>query len=159
MAEPGLVVFDLDFTLWDCGGLWVDCTTYPFKKTSAGLVVDSAGRNLRFYPDALGILDWLDNRNIPMALASRTEQPSWACDLLELLGIRTRFQFSEIYPGSKISHFSRLREDSGLDYSEMLFFDDELRNIREVGDLGVHAVEVRNGICEALFLESMEKFD
>ena len=158
MTEPRMVVFDLDFTLWDCGGLWVDCTAHPFREAAPGKIVDSAQRHLRLYPDVLDIMDWLDERNIPMALASRTEQPSWACDLLDALEIRKRFQFSEIYPGSKVSHFGRLWGDSGVDYDEMLFFDDELRNIHEVRELGVHSVEVRNGMSADLFHSTMEKF-
>eukprot|EP00959_Pyramimonas_sp_CCMP1952_P019871 419704-Pyramimonas_sp.AAC.1 len=32
----------------------------------------------------------------------------------------------EIQKGSKIEHFKRLRRNSGIEYNEMLFFDDAL---------------------------------
>lgn len=42
----------------------------------------------------------------------------------------------EIYPGSKLKHFSSLHRRTGIPYEQMLFFDDEHRNY-EVEDLGV----------------------
>jgi len=45
--------------------------------------------------------------------------------------------YLEIYPGSKITHFTQLQKSTGLKYEEMLFFDDESRN-RNVESLGVH---------------------
>lgn len=158
MPNPNLVVFDLDFTLWDCGGLWVDCTAHPFRRTASDRVVDGVGRPLRLYEDVIDILDWLDGHSIPVALASRTERPTWACNLLDLLEIRQRFQFAEIYPGSKTAHFERLRATSGFEFNEMIFFDDESRNILEVGALGVCAVEVRSGMNNRLFHSAMKKF-
>jgi magnesium-dependent phosphatase 1 len=151
MALPGLIVFDLDFTLWDCGGLWVDCTSYPFRKREDGRIVDSDGKNLRLYEDVPEILDEIDHLGIPMALASRTEQPTWAQDLLDLMEIRERFAYEEIYPSSKTKHFSRIAAASGVELHEMWFFDDENRNIVEVGEMGVTCVEVRNGLTRAIF--------
>ena len=71
------------------------------------------------------ILDWCDGRQIPipMALASRTEQPTWARELIDLLEIQHRFAFAEIYPTSKLRHFRALQEDSGVVFERMLFFD------------------------------------
>ncbi|MCG8603168.1 MAG: magnesium-dependent phosphatase-1 [Verrucomicrobiales bacterium] len=158
MAQPGLIVFDLDFTLWDCGGLWVDCTSYPFRKNGDGTIVDSDGRVLRLYEDALDIIGEIEASGIPVGLASRTERPDWAVDLLELMGIRERCDYEEIYPGSKVTHFRRLAEDSGLTFEEMLFFDDERRNIVEVGALGVTCVEVKNGINRAVFEDGLAQF-
>ncbi len=140
-----LVVFDLDFTLWDAGGTWCDCTNPPYKKVN-NLVIDASGSKIKLYPDVLNILNNLKEQNIAMALASRTSAPSWAKQLLNLLDIEYYFEHQEIYPGSKVQHFSQLQKASGISYSEMIFFDDEMRNISEVGSLGVHAVYVENGI-------------
>ena len=93
-----------------------------------------------------------------MGLASRTHEPGWARELLGLLGLRGRFDFEEIYPGAKPAHFAALREDSGAEYEAMLFFDDEMRNIREVGDLGVSCVEVRSGMSWDLLARGLERF-
>jgi len=84
MGQPKLVVFDLDFTLWDCGGLWVDCTDFPFKRSEGGIVADSSSRELRLYEEGPLILKRLEAEGIPMALASRTSQLFWAQALLGL---------------------------------------------------------------------------
>lgn len=140
-----LVVFDLDYTLWDCG-TWVDCTTPPFEKDDSGKIMDQAGNHCRLYPDVLEILDHVDAKGIPMALASRTHDPEAARSLLALMGIADRFKFQQIYPGSKLVHFEVLHRDSGIPYNRMVFFDDEMRNIQETGSLGVRAVHVEAGL-------------
>ncbi|MCW3787760.1 magnesium-dependent phosphatase-1 [Plebeiibacterium sediminum] len=149
-----LVVFDLDFTLWDAGGTWCDCTNPPYKKVN-NHVVDASGSKIKLYPDVLDILNKLKDQKIEMALASRTSAPSWARQLLNLLEIEHFFELQEIYPGSKILHFSRLQKARGFKYSDMIFFDDEMRNISEVGSLGVHAVYVENGINNHLVNEAL----
>lgn len=144
-AALELVVFDLDFTLWDAGGSWCDCLSPPFREEK-GRVLDRGGRWVRFYEEVPEILDALDAAGVPVGLASRTNEPDWARDLLELLGVSGRFEFEEIYPGAKPAHFAELQRQSGFGYEQMLFFDDETRNIREVGALGVTCVEVRSGV-------------
>ena len=104
------------------------------------------------------ILDALDDAGIPMGLASRTDQPSWARELLDLLGVRGRFEFEQIYPGSKTTHFAELRRPSGADYAGMVFFDDESRNIREVGELGVKCIEVGRGVDWTHLRSAMQHF-
>lgn len=56
------------------------------------------------------------------------------------------FDHLQIYPGSKLTHFRRLKEQRPeIRYEEMLFFDDESRN-REVESLGVVMHLVRDGV-------------
>lgn len=154
---PELIVFDLDFTLWDCDGTWCDCLAPPFSKTRDD-VVDRHRRWVRLYPDVISILDECASEGIPLALASRTEQPGWAEELVELLGIADRFEFSEIYPTSKLQHFAALQRSSGIDAGQMLFFDDEMRNITEVSTLGTTCVHVTRGVTAELFQDGMMRF-
>ena len=140
-----LVVFDLDFTLWDCGGTWCDHTNPPYYKHN-GVVLDEDQRRIRLYSDVRSILERISDRNIEMAVASRTGAPDWAEELMELFDIKKFFSYFEVYPGSKVNHFASLRKSTGLSYHEMIFFDDEMRNIEEVGRLGVNAVYVEDGI-------------
>lgn len=140
-----LFVFDLDFTLWNAGGTWCDHTNPPYKRVNYH-VVDSYGSCIELYPEVLEILNLLGEKNIPMALASRTGEPSWAKELLRLFEIEHLFKYKEIYPDSKIKHFNMLQSQSGISFSDMVFYDDEMRNIQEVGSLGVNAVYVENGL-------------
>lgn len=154
---PELVVFDLDFTLWDCGGTWCDCLTPPFRYRQEE-VTDRRNRIVQLYDDVLDILEHCERASVPMAIASRTEQPTWARELVSLLGIADRFRFSEIYPSTKTKHFAALREASKIDYEAMLFFDDETRNIVEVSRLDVTCVHVTTGINNAVFQEGWKRF-
>lgn len=157
MSLPRLIVFDLDFTLWDCDGTWCDCLSPPFT-LKAGQVLDARRRPVKLYSDVRKILDHCDQQNWDMALASRTEQPEWATALTELLGIAHRFRYSEIYPTSKVVHFSELQKASRLHFQQMLFFDDEFRNIAEVSSLGVCCIHVTQGLSEQIFKKALQQF-
>lgn len=155
---PELIVFDLDFTLWDCGGTYCDCLSPPFH-TKRGRITDRGGRHVRFYPDVVDILDYCDENRIVMALASRTEQPEWARELLQLLGASHRFAISEIYPSSKLKHFASIRATSEIEYDRMLFFDDEMRNVREVTELGVTSIFVESGLSQEVFDDGLQQHE
>ncbi|MBM81292.1 MAG: magnesium-dependent phosphatase-1 [Planctomycetaceae bacterium] len=154
---PRLVVFDLDFTLWDCDGTWCDCMSPPFSKLH-GEPVDRNGRVVRLYDDVLSILDLCDQDSMQMALASRTNQPTWARELLGLLGITDRFHYEEIYPFRKLKHFAALQNKSGIDYRDMLFFDDEIRNITEVSTLGGTCIYVEDGTTSDVLQHGLSMF-
>jgi magnesium-dependent phosphatase 1 len=64
----------------------------------------------------------------------------------------------EIYPGSKIAHFKRLRERTGVDYGDMLFFDNEGWNVREVERLGVVSVHCPQGLTRRAWEEGVRLF-
>lgn len=157
-SKPSLIVFDLDFTLWDCGGLWIDCTSPPFCQDNDGRIRDSTGRDMRLYPDVPAIFEKIEPLGCEIAVASRTEQPGWARDLLELLEFRHRIHYEEIFPSSKLKHFTNLKQDSGIDFERMLFFDDEQRNISEVSTLGVKCVKVGRGVDLAIFDHGVSLF-
>ena len=67
-----------------------------------------------------------DNRfaNTKFAVASRTKSVDWAHSLLTQFELRDLFDYVEIFPGDKKQHFRNLRRDSGIDFHEMMFFDD-----------------------------------
>lgn len=105
-----------------------------------------------------------------MGLASRTEAPDLARDMLKGLHIipsfsdnpsaNTRsvrafdyFDYKEIYPEDKRNHFKRIQQASnahqpgGIRYEDMIFFDDEARNCN-VTELGVTFYLVRDGLTK-----------
>ena len=140
-----IFVFDLDFTVWDAGGTWCDATNPPYHWSNKKLL-DSSGSWIRLYDDVIYILEELKRRDKIVVAASRTYRPDWAQDLLHLLDIDKYFDLKEIYPRSKVKHFNRIQNYFEIPYDEMVFFDDEYRNIDEVSGLGVETVFVKNGI-------------
>ncbi|RUP50283.1 acid phosphatase-domain-containing protein [Jimgerdemannia flammicorona] len=66
---------------------------------------------------------------------------------------------AEIYPSSKRAHFRTLAEKTGIDYADMIFFDDELRN-SEVTRMGVTFVLVNEdvGVTMDVFLDALTSF-
>ena len=149
-----LIVFDLDFTLWDAGGTWCDHLTPPFLRKGAS-VTDAYEEHIRLYPDVRAILQWCQENEHSTAIASRTGEPTWARRILDLFELRDCFDYEQIYPSSKQRHFGELRRESGLPYRKMVFFDDEYRNIQDGQALGVQCVHVHQGLSWPLFREAV----
>lgn len=55
------------------------------------------------------------------------------------------FDYIQIFPSTKTQHFSRIHQASGIEYEDMIFFDDESRNINVQTELGVSFCLVRDG--------------
>ncbi|XP_059807467.1 magnesium-dependent phosphatase 1 isoform X1 [Hypanus sabinus] len=156
MSKPSLAVFDLDYTLWP---FWVDThVDPPFKKSRTGEILDSSGRIIQLYPEVPDVLQHLHQNGIRIAAASRTGEVEGAEQLLRLFDLDRFFCQREIYPGSKVTHFRRIREGTGLPYDQMIFFDDEHWNIVEVGKLGVLCVAVSNGMTMKLLQKGLGEF-
>jgi len=148
-----LVVFDLDFTIWNAGGTWCDHTTPPYRRVN-NHICDSQGSVISIYPEVKEILNQLQG-NYELAVASRTHRSDWALELMQLFRIMDFFDHLEIYPGSKVAHFRRLHHITRIEFSEMIFFDDEIRNVDEVSELGVKSVLVREGITNEILNRSL----
>ncbi|MBW0506947.1 hypothetical protein O181_046662 [Austropuccinia psidii MF-1] len=150
---PKLIVFDLDYTLWP---FWVDTHLSPPIKPSQDQlkVIDRSGQVYGFYPQVQDILIALKQKGIIIALASRTHAPNLARQILKYIKITSSscqnsvikyFDNLQIYPGNKLTHFQTIHRDTGIEYHDMLFFDDEARN-KNVETLGVVMYLVNNGL-------------
>jgi magnesium-dependent phosphatase 1 len=142
-----LIVFDLDLTLWHCAPLlWCDQLTPPLRRTTAGQVFASCRNEIRLYPEVPEMLGRLTAAGHLLGLASRTSAPAIARELLGLFGIGHHFAHQQIFPGDKSAHFRALHEKTGVAFQDMIFFDDEHRNIESVSRLGVSAHFVPEGM-------------
>ena len=159
-----MIVFDVDYTLWP---YWVDTHTRPPYSSSGGKVIDGSRETIRLFPETEIVLSSL--RQVPelqIAYASRTGQPKWLEQLAKLLPIAGYEggsmwdlpDYREIYPGSKLKHFRRLSEQSGIPCDQMLFFDDEPYSNMEVTQLGVEFVDAEGGITEKMCIAGLEAF-
>ncbi|KAG2346257.1 magnesium-dependent phosphatase-1 [Suillus weaverae] len=170
---PKLVAFDLDYTLWD---FWIDTHVHPPLKRHhvTGKVIDSQRnpKTIDFYKDVPQIMHRLQAAGVTIAACSRTDTPSLAREALDLILIPPRtgsassakpipaikfFDQLEIYPSSKIRHFKKLHEKTGIPYDEMLFFDDEWRN-QEVEELGVTFTLVPNGLNDQILEKGLKEW-
>jgi len=143
--KPKLFVFDLDYTLWP---FYCDCSSPPFSKRAVNNdtegVIDSRGRPVKLFPDTKDILHQLHKDGHTIGIASRTSATAEAESLLELFDLNQYITYKQIYPGCKITHFEKLCADSGLSHEDMIFFDDEERNIIDLTPKGVTCVLVED---------------
>lgn len=164
--NPKLVVFDLDFTLWpfDCGS---NSNLAPFRRSISGIVVDRFGRMSNPYKDVLGVLSSLVNNDIPIAICSRNPDIHSIVDLMSnirfdckkgnvsLLDCLPTTNYIQAYSsdktGGKNKHFTALKELLGVEFNQMIFFDDLLDNINYAVKMGITSVLVKEGLTwEAL---------
>ena len=175
MAVPALIVFDLDACLWSPEMYELDGapTTYDAKRGGV-----KAGRDtVCLYPGAQAVLLRLltqdEFKNCKVAAASSTTEPAFASTCLaqtpiDMTGQRKEtmadlIDFRQIYPGRKgRQHFPRLKEESGVEYSNMIFFDDCTYgdNCREVASQcqGVTCIRTPNGLTEKEFDAGLAAF-
>ncbi|NP_001186752.1 NEDD8-MDP1 protein isoform 1 [Homo sapiens] len=123
-----------------------------------GTVRDRRGQDVRLYPEVPEVLKRLQSLGVPGAAASRTSEIEGANQLLELFDLFRYFVHREIYPGSKITHFERLQQKTGIPFSQMIFFDDERRNIVDVSKLGVTCIHIQNGMNLQTLSQGLETF-
>ncbi|CAD7695298.1 unnamed protein product [Ostreobium quekettii] len=123
---PGMVVFDLDYCTWP---FW--CEMYTVSDTP------------RLYPEAGDIIEAIKDSGVAFGVASRTPTPHVARAFLNRLGLTEKIDFLQLIPAADgfdqrsaqkdTAHFPNLKRDSGLPYSDMLFFDDEHKNVAKGG--------------------------
>mmetsp|Transcript_59585 Transcript_59585/g.111504 ORF Transcript_59585/g.111504 Transcript_59585/m.111504 type:complete len:182 (+) Transcript_59585:60-605(+) len=170
---PHLIVFDLDACLWtpEMYELASAPSTYCSKR--GGIM---AGRDtVSIFPGAMRVLQRLCTdpafSGIQIAVASSTTEPAFANKCLdefpllpgkvEKVGDLVRYR--QIYRGSKgAEHFPKLKEESGVSYDKMIFFDD-CTCVDNCGDVaarcpGVLCVRTPQGLTEEDFNLALAAF-
>lgn len=178
---PRLVVFDLDFTFWHPEMYELDGA--PFRKHAAsGAVTDRSGEQVHLFPAVHSVLSVLETdpqfKDTAVAVASSTTEPQWAKTCMRLLDVhvgsageddedtadvdkrslQSIVEFEAIYPRNKRVHFAQLKQQSGVEYEDMLFFDNEYGNISNVGGLGVVCSYCPHGLSDGSWIQGMEAY-
>jgi magnesium-dependent phosphatase 1 len=123
------------------------------------------GHFFALYPDVPQILQELRSMGIAIAAASSTAAPELAREMLDLLVLEPAgekailfFDSLQIIPGSKTVHVSRVQKQLGVDFSDMIFFDDEARNKNVERELGVFTYLVRDGMTIEVIDEAVKEW-
>ncbi|ORX76270.1 magnesium-dependent phosphatase-1 [Anaeromyces robustus] len=171
---PKVVVFDLDYTLWP---LYVDCLSGPPFRIVNHVVTDRSGQRIKFYKDVPLILHSLKRNDIKIALASRTGAISWAEQIIQLIPVpliqedevpkseiysktlKNIVDAVEIYPTSKIRHIKQIAKRLDCHLNDILFFDDEYRNIRDLKSLGITSILVDDGMTVKVLHEGLRQYN
>ncbi|KAI3752932.1 hypothetical protein L2E82_24974 [Cichorium intybus] len=140
---PRLVVFNLDYTLWP---FYCEYWSKPEEPC--------------MYPHARGILDALKENKVDMAIASRSPTRDIAVNFVQKLGIDSMFVAQEIFSSwsHKTAHFKKIQQQTQVPFKQMLFFDDENRDIEAVSKLGVTSILVNNGVTIGALCKGLEEF-
>ncbi|KAI5701236.1 hypothetical protein M8J75_007489 [Diaphorina citri] len=152
---PKLAVFDLDHTLWPFH-VYIDVIP-PFKKIG-DKVLDAGGAIIKYYRDVPAILKYLKQNNCLVAAASRTTEMLRAHQLVDLFNWNQHFDHKEIFPGQKTTHFANLKKATGIEYKDMVFFDDEERNSHDVSPLGVTCIHVKDGMSHSVLHKGLKQW-
>jgi len=130
----------------------------PFRLDDAGKVRDRRMRPVESYPGVTDMLQSLHQQGYRLGVASRTGSVAEARQLIELFRWSQYLTDAQIYPGDKRTHFEKLQNMTGIVYKDMLFFDDEDRNIESVSKLGVTSVLVPDGMTISVLIKGLDIF-
>lgn len=170
---PKAIIFDLDGCLWTpemyeimyfMGG-----KGSPFKEDPNNdlNLLTSGNKPVRLLGDVRSVFEELYTqpyfKDVQIGISSRTDEPNWARELLkkfkvtkgkggELVYLTNIINGPiEIAHDSKVEHFRRLSLELGLDYEDMLFFDNEFGNCDKVASLGVSVVYCPDGVTREVW--------
>ena len=167
---PKLVVYDLDDTIW-FPELYMIAGA-PFKKdVSTKTIKDASGTEIAVYPAARESMrliaqtsEAFRKRGTKIAVASRTHRGNWAHELMELFefddcpSLKDWISHVDIASGTKMRHFERIRQASGVAYDDMLFFDNERDNCVDVAPLGVTCIHCPSGMSQDAWERGLRLF-
>mmetsp|Transcript_13036 Transcript_13036/g.15081 ORF Transcript_13036/g.15081 Transcript_13036/m.15081 type:complete len:186 (+) Transcript_13036:46-603(+) len=170
-TAPEALVFDLDGCVWwpEMYHLWGGGGS-PFRQDNrSGNVVDRSGTMVKFMGVSRSIFQELHClekwSKTKVAFASCCDEPSWACECIELfrvsegVNLKDCVHHSEIHKGNKQGHLTSIKKKLGIDsFESMIFFDNEMGNCRSVAKLGVTVIYTPNGLTDGAWKLAQKQF-
>jgi magnesium-dependent phosphatase-1 len=154
--NPATFVFDLDYTIWP-----FDCdkdVIAPFTMCDDGNIRDRYGRIANPYPDVPGIIAHIIDKGIPIIFASRNrsrgsieallktipivchnENIKTIWDALMLPNLLHAYSSDGIGKG-KDKHFAAIYNDTLINFTRMIFYDDIPENIEAARAQGTTSI-------------------
>eukprot|EP00035_Acanthoeca_spectabilis_P012072 m.213491 g.213491 ORF g.213491 m.213491 type:complete len:190 (+) comp15522_c0_seq5:2240-2809(+) len=175
---PRIVVFDLDNCVWDPEMYQLWGGGAPFKyHPSSNTCTDRAGVTVRLMGATVDV--WHQIATDPefaeteIAIASCCDEPSWAEEILRKFRIGPAAEveagsaptmnelvaYKQIHKGSKKTHLKEIAKESGVALDEMVFFDDQSGNIRDVSSIGVLSIRTPDGIESSHWEQCLYKYN
>ena len=192
-----LVVFDLDYTIWQPEMYQIDGppklvpvdefrgkqkrkSNAPPRQIPPGsatvhrskIVTDRRGTPITVFDGAshaLAEINRLKKEKMPSlraAISSRTDEPSWAYQIMKWVVAADGTPLSkcfdqdliEISYDNKARHMESLNRKTGIPFENMVFFDNEYWNIQSVEQLGVKCYHTPDGMTREHWSRCMEEF-
>lgn len=149
------------YELWGSGGS-------PFKKHNEdNILTDSGGTRVKLLGKSAEILHELTQppyEKTIISWVSCTDEPSWAAECLSMfttssgVPLDSIAKHNQIFKANKREHFERLKKETGIEFSDMIFFDNQANNINDVSKLGVHSVLCPDGMLQEIWTQGIESF-
>ena len=149
------------YELWGSGGS-------PFKNNGDNTLNDRGNTRVELLGKSAEILHELTQppyEKTIISWVSCTDEPSWAEECLSMFttsdGVTTLNSIAthnQIFKANKREHFERLKKQTGIEFSDMIFFDNQSNNINDVSKLGVHSVLCPDGMLREIWTKGIESF-
>ncbi len=146
----------------------------PFSVICEDELRDASGRSVRLLGASGKVLHDLKHheawKGTIVAWVSCTDEPEWAEECLRkfqasggavpdvAVPIGDCAHSSMIFKANKKEHFRRLKSMHNIEYSDMLFFDNEQGNIRSVESLGVKCIYCPDGLTASVWKQGLDLF-
>jgi magnesium-dependent phosphatase-1 len=172
--RPKLIAFDCDWTVWrgDCDRDFIG----PFHRDAEGFARDRFQQYSEAYYHVKIIIADLIDAGIPVAFVSRNPSYIWVKQLLQTIRVPSKTKAdATLYDAmpderyllafstpvgyrAKDKHFADLHNISGVELTDMLFFDDAPDNINAAERQGITCVlaENREGVTVDAFYDGIK---
>ena len=154
-----IFAFELDNTLWECGGERHDILEAPFEKKSliSGLIKDKRGKRLYPYPEIKTILTQIKDSGYTIVFLANTEKPECTRQLVKIAEIDHLPDITVFNLKNKKEQINELMSDTGCTPEDIIYFDSCRENTHLVRPMGVNTFLIPDeGLTHDTFIVAMK---